>query len=952
MVYAESGTVEDPIIKWLEELGWKYLKPQQIQRKFTEAFDKPILLESLLELNQDILQSENDTIRVIDRISNLSTGIRGNKEFFDWLKNEASIILRPGEMSQTIRLIDYNEPENNTFTYTNQYAFHGYQNIRPDIVLFINGIPLILIECKTQTREEIDYTDAINQIIRYNNQAPQLFRYLAYSCATDGANFRYGWTTPNRYARWRNGYEDPLEASVKNLFQKERVLDFIKNFIVFETFQTEITKKIAMQQQFEATNRIIHRVLQEEKKNGLIWHTQGSGKTLTMLFTAWKLKRQPELRNPTIIILIDRKQLEKQFRETFTNVELPYTRWVESIRDLQHLIRTGSREVLITTIQKFQDIEYTDPRDNIIILIDEAHRSQYGKLAIKRDHTFPNASLFAFTGTPVDRDYRKDTFDVFGYREEEELYLHKYSIRQSIEDGSTVPLIYEPRLTSEHVPRGVLDREFLKIATGLDKDEQEEVLRKSARLKEILKGDERVRAIAEDIAEHYTTRIEPNGHKAMVVTVDREACAKIKQELDRHLPPEYSRVIYSAGQNDPDLLKQYHLDRSKQLEITRKDYQEPDKLPKILIVTNMLLTGFDAPILKAMYLDKPLRDHNLLQAIARTNRPYAGKGEGIIVDYLGIFYRLQEALNFEIEDIEGVADGFEKLKGLFEDNMEKLRELLVDQPRDDSRESLYTIIRFLETGENLQRFKELHGNVTKLFESISPDRDLYPHLPDYTWFQKINAAYNKHARREKDSLKPYQEKTRKLIQEKLVLDEIDETLPTFEIGPDYLAEIENVGYKPEDEVAELRQALSVHLRLNLGSLRFYETLSEKLERILKGKDPEQMKKALRELVREDNAKEEEMKEKGLSKMEYALLDSAEEYLEASEEELIPFIKELVEELEPHLFDGWNLKDDTRKRVQLVIFSKMHDHYREKVDSPRRLLELRDELIRYIERYRS
>jgi len=535
MVYPESGTVEGPIIEWLEELGWEYRKPQEIQRDFTEAFDKPILLKSLLDLNPGILQSGNDAIRVIDRISNLPTGMRGNKDFFDWLKNEASINIRPEEKSQTIRLIDYDDPENNTYTVTNQYSFHGYQKIRPDIVLFINGIPLILIECKTQTKEEIDYTDAINQIIRYNNQAPQLFRYLAYNCATDGANFRYGWTTANRYAKWRDGYEDPLEASVKNLFQRERVLDFIQNFIVFETFHTEITKKIAMQQQHEATNRIVHRVLHEEKKNGLIWHTQGSGKTLTMLFTAWKIKRQPELRNPTIIILIDRKQLEKQFRETFTNVELPYTRWAETTDDLKHLIRTGSREIIITTIQKFQDIEHTDPWENIIILIDEAHRSQYGKLAIKRDHAFPNASLFAFTGTPVEREYKKDTFDVFGYLDEKEFYLHKYSILQSIEDGSTVPIIYEPRLTSEHIPREVLDKEFLKLASGLEKDEQEEVLQKSAKLKEILKGKQRIQAIAKDIVEHYTAHIEPNGFKAMVVVV--EGGLRHHQTGTRQTPP-------------------------------------------------------------------------------------------------------------------------------------------------------------------------------------------------------------------------------------------------------------------------------------------------------------------------------------------------------------------------------------------------------------------------------
>ncbi|NQT09336.1 HsdR family type I site-specific deoxyribonuclease, partial [Candidatus Bathyarchaeota archaeon] len=517
------------------EQGWTYKQPKEINREFHEAFDKYVLHQSLKKLNPTIIQTDSDAQTIIDKLVNLPNDIQGNKEFFIWLRNEGSISLRPDEHRKDITLIDYDNPENNTYTVTNQYYFEGYQNIIPDIILFINGIPLILIECKTQSHEETDYTDAINQIIRYNNEAPQLFKHLAYTIATDGANFRFGWTDTNRYNRWRDGYYDPLEASVKNLLTRERVLDYIQNFIVFETAHGEITKKVAMQQQAEATNKIIHRVLHEDKKNGLIWHTQGSGKTLTMLFTAWKLKRQPELKNPTVFILIDRKQLEKQFRETFTNAEFPHTRWADRIDTLQRLIQHESREVIISTIQKFQDIPHVDTRDNIIILIDEAHRSQYGKLAIKRDNTFPNASLYAFTGTPIDKDNQKDTFTEFSYPDEEELYLHKYSILQSQEDGSTVPIVYEPRLTKEQIPREVLDREFLKIASGLDKDEQEKVLERSARLNAILKAKDRISNLAEDIAEHYKTRIEPNGFKAMIVCIDREHCGLIKQDLDKHL---------------------------------------------------------------------------------------------------------------------------------------------------------------------------------------------------------------------------------------------------------------------------------------------------------------------------------------------------------------------------------------------------------------------------------
>ena len=954
MGYTESDTVEKPIIEWLQEQGWDFKPPLEIIREFHETFDKSLLHQTLKKLNPHHIQTDGDAQTIMDRLANLSNDIQGNKEFFTWLRNEGSISLRPDQHSKNITLIDYNNPENNTYTVTNQYVFHGYQNIRPDIILLINGIPLILIECKTQSHEETDYTDAVNQIIGYNTKAPQLFKHLAYTIATDGANFRFGWTDPNRYNRWRNGYYDPLEASVKNLLTRERVLDYIQNFIVFETAHGEITKKVAMQQQAEATNEIIQRVLQGDKKNGLIWHTQGSGKTLTMLFTAWKLKRQPELRNPTVLILVDRKQLEKQFRETFTNAELPHTRWADRIDTLQQLIQHESREVIITTIQKFQDIPHVDNRDNIIILIDEAHRSQYGKLASKRDNTFPNASLYAFTGTPIDKENKKDTFTEFSYPDEEELYLHKYSILQSQEDGSTVPIVYEPRLTKERIPREVLDREFLKIASGLDKDEQEKVLEKSARLNAILKAEDRIRNVAEDIAEHYRTKIEPNGFKAMIVCIDREACGLIKQELDKHLPPEYSQIIFSGSRHkDPKvekLLSPHYLTRAKQLDITRKEYQKQDQLPNILIVCNMLLTGFDAPILKAMYLDKPLRDHNLLQAIARVNRPYPGKEEGLIVDYIGIFYRLQDALNFELDDIAGVAEQLEELKKEFYEVMDLLRAQFKDQPREKTRDAMYTIFQFLETDDNAAVFKQNLDTATKRFETISPDKDLYPHLDDYTWFHKINAAYNKHLRKGKDSLKPYQQKTQQLIREKLVLEEINTTLPTLTIGPEYLRELEKQEFTTGEEIMELRQALSVHIRLNLGSLKLYETLSQRLERLLKLKDPEKMKLDLRQLIREINSMEAEMQEKGLSRTEYALLLSAQDALPVPEPQLIKFIKTLMEKLEPQTFTGWNLKQDTHRQVQRTIFQSLYEQYSEQVGDPKELLDLRDEFINWLVRH--
>jgi len=954
VVYTEFGTIEKPILDWLQELGWEYVPPKSLDRNLDEAFDLSRLKRALKLLNPQVLKTDEDVDKVIERLELLPNDIRGNEEFFDWLKGEASIALRQDEKHQTIRLIDYENHENNNFTVTNQFPFAGYANIRPDIILMVNGIPLSIIEAKAQAYESVDYTDAISQLIRYNREAPQLFKYLAFVCATDGAIFRYDWTTPGRYFQWKNNEGDPLEASVKGLFQRERFLDLVQNFIVFETAHEQITKKIAMQQQYEAANKIIHRILNEPIDRGLIWHTQGSGKTLTMLYTAWKLKRQPQLQNPTIIVVVDRLELQRQFRETFTNVDLPYTTWATTARDLLSKIRRGSREVIITTIQKFKPVDRPlDERGNIIILIDEAHRSQYGALATRMRAAFPNAKIFGFTGTPIDKGPTgRSTFRTFC--PPKETYLDRYSIKESIEDGSTVRIIYQPRLPELHIPKEDLDRDFLLITEDLKEEDQEKVLQKSARLKTILKSRDRIEKIARDVAKHYKSSIEPNGFKAQLVAVDREACALYKEELDKHLPPEYSTVIYTSGQNDDDLLRKYHMPKEDQLKIARQDFQKPDTMPKILIVTDMLLTGFDAPIEQAMYLDKPLRDHKLLQAIARTNRPYPNKLAGIIIDYVGIFENLRAALNFEVEDIEGVADSFEILKKEFTEHLERLRELFRGIVREDTRESLFRTIEVIEDEKNRRIFRESLFRAKRIFETIAPDPDLTPFLDDYAWLIKINEAYNKLYSRRAGDLRAYQEKTQMLIRERLILQKLDETMPSFEIGQEYLKKLEASGYTEEEKVAELRGALSFHIRINLETSPIYESLSQRLDRILKQKDPKRMRRELEAIVEELNQLDRQIAEKGLTKEEHALLTATQQrFKDSTEEELIPFVKETLSEVKSKdgskLFKGWQNQTQYVKEVKKKIFSCCFSKFKD-THPPKEIIALTDDLMRFITRY--
>ena len=951
MQYTEFETVEKPIIEWLEELGWKYVPHEDLRRGSEEPFDLHRLTESIKRLNPAIVHDNSDVEKIVNQLRRMTRGIIGNREFFEWLKGERSIVLQPGKKAETVRLIDFDNADNNMFVVTNQFEFSGIEDVRFDVVLMVNGIPLVVIEAKAPTRISLDYRQAIKQILRYHEQAPQFFKYLALACATDGIDFRYDWVTRNRYFEWKKKeYDDPLQNSVMGLFRRDFFLDFIGNFIVFEKEREKVTKKIAMYQQAIAANKIVERVLAGDKRNGLIWHTQGSGKSLTMLFAAWKLKKAPQLCNPTILLIVDRIDLERQLWGCFSNVDLPYTSKALSTKNLMKKLKQDSREVIITTIQKFERIdEVLSERENIIIFVDEAHRSQYGKLAVRMRTAFPNASIYGFTGTPIDKGpLGKSTFRTFC--PPGEVYIDKYSITQSIEDGATVRLVYQPRLAKYHVPKELLDKGFLEITRDRTEDEQEKILRKSAKLRTALKAQKRIDMVAKDVAEHYQTHIEPNGFKAQLVAVDREACALYKEALDKHLPPEYSTVIYTAGQNDDAPLRKYHMEKEKQLIIARISFQNKDENPKILIVTDMLLTGFDAPIEQVMYLDKPLRDHKLLQAIARTNRPYPGKEAGIIVDYVGIFSRLVKALNFQEEDVEGVAYNYDVLKTEFEKLIASLLSLFKGIKRDGTRESLLASVKRLEDEVKLKEFKSGLTKLRRLYETVAPDPFLSEHLDGYTWLIAISEAYNKVMNRGKPDLTEYEEKTKQLIKEKLIVEELEKELPVFEIDGDYLKNLKKKGYTGEEKVMELQQALEHHIKINLELNPFYETLGERMERILKSKDSSHLIREMQKLVEEITEIEEKAKEIGLTREEHALVNVMKEYeTSLSESQLVSFVRELLKEIKPKLFENWHKKLRVGRNVAEAIFGFCHEKFRGTLDT-NVYLDMSDELMKFVVRY--
>jgi len=565
-----------------------------------------------------------------------------------------------------------------------------------------------------------------------------------------------------------------LEAKVKTFCAIPQVLAFLKDYIVFAEKDEELNKYILRQHQTGAVEATVGRALDPKRTRGLVWNTQGSGKTFTMIKASEMLFRAPEADKPTVLLMIDRNELEDQMLKNLAALGLGNLEHASSIARLNQLLRDDYRGIIVTMIHKFRDMPANlNLRKNIYVLIDEAHRTTGGDLGNFLMAALPNASFIGFTGTPVDKTvYGKGTFKTFGC-EDDQGYLHKYSIADSIEDGTTLPLYYQLAPNEMLVPHETLDKEFLSLAEAegvADIEELNKILERAVNLKNFLKGKERIQKVAKFVAEHYRENVEPLGYKAFLVGVDREACAHYKHALDQFLPPEYSEVVYTGSNNDSALLKEFHLDPKKERQI-RKSFGKLDQMPKILIVTEKLLTGFDAPVLYAMYLDKPMRDHTLLQAIARVNRPYENEAQemvkphGFVLDFVGIFDKLEKALAFDSDEINAIVKDLKLLKVLFKNKMEsKAPAYLGLIERNFNDKDVDALIEHFRDPERRKEFFKEYKEIEMLYEIISPDAFLRPFIEDYATLSNIylvvRNAYTRRVYVDRD----FQRKTNALVQ--------------------------------------------------------------------------------------------------------------------------------------------------------------------------------------------
>src|SRR3990170_3447616 len=613
--------------------------------------------------------------------------------------------------------------------------------------------------------------------------------------------------------------DSSFERLVKSFLDRERVIKLVTDYILFTRQDDELKKVILRPHQTRAVEKIIERTVDKDKRRGLIWHTQGSGKTYTMIVAAKKIMENPLFENPTVLMLVDRTELETQLFGNLTAVGVENLEIADSKRELRELLQQDRRGLIVSMIHKFDDIpQDINTRENIFVLVDEAHRTTGGDLGNYLMGALPNATYIGFTGTPIDKtSHGKGTFKIFGVEDPPHGYLDKYGIAESIEDGTTVRLHYTLAPNELRPKRDVLEREFLNLAEtqGIsDIETLNRVLDKAVTLKNMLKNKERMENVAAFVVEHFKDYVEPMGYKAFLVAVDREACALYKKELDKFLPKEYSEVVYSPFYEDEALLSEYHMSEEQEKRI-RKAFRQPDKNPKILIVTEKLLTGFDAPILYCMYLDKPMRDHVLLQAIARVNRPYEDntgrkKPSGFVLDFVGIFDKLEQALSFDSADISGIVKDIETLKQRFSEMIKKAKTdyltLIKGKTKDKAVEA---VLDHFRNDTKRQDYYEFFKELSIIYEILSPDAFLRPYIDDFDtlarMYKILIEAYEPGVIIDRE----FTRKTAKLVQENTKCEKIKSTLDIYEINENTLRKLQEDGSSDTEKVFNLLRSIDV-----------------------------------------------------------------------------------------------------------------------------------------------
>ncbi|MDB1124678.1 type I restriction endonuclease subunit R [Vibrio algarum] len=931
MANNEFHKVEAPAIAQLVKLGWRYVQGKALAPEHANqerAYLRDVILVKRLEAAIKRINpwvSDENLRKVSREVTHPSFAalMEYNHAFYQTMVNYLSVEqdLGKGRKGQTVKLIDFDTPENNEFLVTNQFKVEGVnQKIIPDIICFVNGIPLAVIECKSPYISD-PMSHGIDQLRRYadlreqqeGEGAEKLFWYNQLMVSTCRDQAKVGTISSNsqHYGDWKDAYpfsdeelatqslqdnvvtfrsavevqfpdevlDDDSDAEnqvelmqvaeekasydvltyvtaqqrlLAGMFSLENFLDILQNFILFETDDGRMIKKVARYQQYRAVNKVIERVktgIDRRDKSGVVWHTQGSGKSLTMVMLAVKMRRDPELQQYKLVFITDRTQLDEQLSNTFRDAQGETVYNAGSVAELKELLKKESSDLVTAMVQKFADLEkeqektnsasvaegFADlnPSEKIIVLADEAHRTQFGGLAMTINAALPNAPKVGFTGTPLLKTQKMG--QAFGG------YIDEYKINQAVEDGATVRLLYEGREVQSEVAGESLDKLFEEYFGEYAEDEQREIKKKYGVERAVREAPARIRWVCLDLLKHYKEHIRPDGFKAMIVVGSRHAAAIFKKTLDELGAPP-SEVIISGDHNDKRYIAQ-HTDKVHQKKVIA-NFKKPFGIDKagteeknkkfdntaFLIVKDMLLTGFDAPIAQVMYIDRKLQDHTLMQAIARVNRTYKGKNCGYVVDYFGLAAHLTEALElFSSDDVEGT---YQSLK----DEIPKLK------AKHTRAMSFFTNVKSNDIDDYVLALKDETTRAQfdlafKLFAKqlnvILPDASAAPFIPDMKLLGKVHNASKTLYRDAGLDMREIGEKVRQLVDEHILSTGVDPKIPPVDLLAANFKETIKPTKSDESKASEIESAIKHHITINLDEdPEYYRSLSLRLRDII------------------------------------------------------------------------------------------------------------------------
>ncbi len=934
---SERAVVQNRLIAYAQECGWTYLAPDEALR-LRRGETSPLLWEVFVQKIQQLNPNRVDALNaeeIAKRLIRVPPKPEGNLEAWEYLKGLKTVFVPEERRERNLKLVDFADAQHNAFHVTDEFSFtNGVHNIRPDVVFLINGVPVLLIETKAATKID-GLGEALDQIKRYHREAPELLALLQMFTLTHLVHYYYGatWnTSAKNLFNWKDeSAAQDFENLVKSFVAPERVLRVLRDFILFTRKDDELTKIILRPHQMRAVERALFRARDSKKRHGLVWHTQGSGKTFTMITLAQRLIQEPLFENPTVLMLVDRNELETQlFGNLAATLGIGRVEIAQSKAHLRELLESDTRGLIVSMIHKFDDIPANvNTRGNIFVLVDEAHRSTGGDLGNYLMGALPNATYLGFTGTPIDKTaHGQGTFKTFGQNDPQG-YLDKYSIAESIADGTTVPLYYSLAPNELRVDRETLNREFLELAEAegmSDQDDLQRVLNKAVTLRNMLKNRERIQRIAQYVAKHFTENVAPLGYKAFLVAVDREACTLYKAALDQYLPAKDSEVLISPAHNDDASLTRYYKTEDQETTI-RKQFVKPEEKPRILIVTEKLLTGYDAPVLYCMYLDKPMRDHVLLQAIARVNRPYeddAGhhKPGGFVLDFVGIFENLEKALAFDSRDVTSVIEGLDVLEKRFRAQMAKGRAeylpLVKGKRADKAAEAALLALRAQEARHAYYQFFQ---EIEDLYEILSPDPFLREFVEDYhrlaDLFDLLRAAYEGKGPTDRELAR----KTAQLVQAQTRVGVIREAVSVYEINPQTLEQIAASQQPDTVKVFNLIKSIAQKVSDDAANAPYLVSIGERAEAIAEAfkqrqVDTEEALKQLQGLVEDITQAEREQAARNISGAPFAILWLLkQEEVPINEAERVAREMTSVLEQNPH----WLTSERDARQVRIALY---------------------------------